>query len=459
MTNKCDLRISREDFDTLMGHLFPGDNDEHGAVLLAGISGDENEPVFLVREVHLAQDGVDYVEGEIGYRALKPQFIHRLITRARDERLVYLAIHNHPMSDKSVDFSIIDLESHERGYPALLQITRGLPVGALVFGSSSAQADIWLPNGNRLTLRRAVVVGNTIERLTPSRMLTSDNTSYVYDRQVRMFGIAGQNELAKCRVGIIGLGGVGSLVAEYAARLGVGKFCLVDDDIVEESNLSRIVGANRSDVLEKTTKAEVVSRLITEANDYAEVKKIVDDTAKEYVAKELSSCDYLFLAADSMRARLVFNAIIHQYLIPGVQLGSKIRSDKRGALMDVMSANRSVRPGRGCLWCNQLIDPTQLAKEAKTDEERKTQAYGVEEPNPSVISLNAVSAAHAVNDFLLDYLGLRPEGEQLYYEHFHFLEKTRKVVQPRKSEDCSECSKIGMRYALGDSVRLPCIES
>ena len=75
--------------------------------------------------------------------------------------------------------------------------------------------------------------------------------------------------------------------------------------------------------------------------------------------------------------------------------------------MEVMSANRPVRPGTGCLWCNQLIDPNQLAKEAKTDEERKAQAYGVEEPNPSVISLNAVSAAHAANDFLLDYLGLR----------------------------------------------------
>lgn len=65
----------------------------------------------------------------------------------------------------------------------------------------------------------------------------------------------------------------------------------------------------------------------------------------------------------------------------------------------------------------------QLAKEAKTDDERKAQAYGVEEPNPSVISLNAISAAHAANDFLLDYLCLRPEACQLHYEHFHFLKQ------------------------------------
>ena len=56
-----------------------------------------------------------------------------------------------------------------------------------------------------------------------------------------------------------------------------------------------------------------------------------------------------------MRQRLVINAIVNQYLIPGVQLGSKIRSDASGALLDVMSANRPLRPGHGCLWCNQLI--------------------------------------------------------------------------------------------------------
>ena len=51
-----------------------------------------------------------------------------------------------------------------------------------------------------------------------------------------------------------------------------------------------------------------------------------------------------------------------------------------------------------------LIDGTQLAIEAKTDEERKDQDYGVSEPNPSVITLNAVAAGQAVNDFLFDFL-------------------------------------------------------
>ncbi len=457
MTEKCRLRIAREDFDTLTRHLFPGDLDEHGAVLLAGVSHPGGQLTLHIREVHIAKEGVDYVEGKIGYRALSPKFIHRLITRARDARLAYLAVHNHG-SDLEVGFSRIDLESHELGYPALLQIGRGMPVGALVFGHRSIQADVWLPDGHRLTLDHAVVVGNTIQHFRPSPKQRLVESADTYNRQIRMFGKAGQEELANCRVGIIGLGGIGSLVAEYLARLGVGKFCLVDDDRVEESNLSRIVGASLSDALSETTKVAVASRLILLGNDRADIQLVTDDVAKESAAKALTSCDYLFLAADSMRARLVFNALVHQYLIPGVQLGSKIRSDSAGELLDVMSANRPVRPGHGCLWCNQLIDPNQLAKEAKTDEERKAQAYGVDEPNPSVISLNAISAAHAVNDFLLDYLGLRLDGGALHYEHFQFLKGTRTLVKPRKDEDCSECSHSGKRYGRGDLFELPCIE-
>ena len=79
---------------------------------------------------------------------------------------------------------------------------------------------------------------------------------------------------------------------------------------------------------------------------------MTEDVAKESAAKALTSCDYLFLAADSMRARLVFNALVHQYLIPGVQLGSKIRADATGALMEVMSAMD--HPALGMAACGAI---------------------------------------------------------------------------------------------------------
>ena len=459
MTDTCQIRIARADHDLLMQSVFPGDQDEHGAVLLAGVSHSDARPIFHVREVHPAHDGVDYVEGKIGYRALNPTFIHRLITRARDERLSYIAVHNHD-TDTTVGFSQIDLDSHERGYPALLQISRGMPVGALVVGHRAAQADMWTSDGCRYALDRMIVVGSTVQHLTPApRNSALATVVEAFDRQVRMFGSMGQERLAECRVAIVGLGGIGSLVAEYLSRLGVGHFLLIDPDVLEESNLSRVVGAVASDAKQRTLKVEVARRTIIQGNRCAQVRIVADDVAKESVAKQLTSVDYMFLAADSMRARLVFNAIVDQYLVPGVQLGSKIRSDLNGTLIDVMSANRPVRPGLGCLWCNQLIDPTALAIEAKTDDERKAQAYGVEEPNPSVIALNAISAAHAVNDFMLDYLSLREEPATMHFEHFHFAPRVKVArVQPRRDPNCPECSPGGRRYGRADATSLPSVE-
>ena len=52
-------------------------------------------------------------------------------------------------------------------------------------------------------------------------------------------GGAGQVALAEKRVAVIGLGGIGSPALQYLAASGIGRFTLVDDDTVEESNLQR----------------------------------------------------------------------------------------------------------------------------------------------------------------------------------------------------------------------------
>ncbi|MES2056056.1 MAG: ThiF family adenylyltransferase [Pseudomonadota bacterium] len=448
----CDILISGDDFDQLMSHLYPGDHDEHGAVLKAGVVRDGAELRLLVRSVTPARAGTDYVESKIGYRALHPTFIHRQITQCRDEGLAYLAVHNHDCDDR-VGFSAIDIASHERGYPALRDIGKGVPVGALVFGRRSAQADIWLPDGNRLSLRELKVIGRSLRRLRPAPAPTRSSLPS-FDRQVRMFGDAGQELLRASKIAVIGLGGIGSLVAEYLGRLGVGELVLIDPDVIEDTNLSRVVGAMSSDVASGALKTTIAARHVCELDDGKFVHEIADDVAKLSVALKLRDCDYLFLAADSMRARLVFNALVHQYLIPGVQLGAKVRTDAVGALDDAMSAVREVRPGHGCLWCNQLIDPAQLAIEAKTDAERKAQAYGTHASAPSVITLNAVAAAHAVNDFLFYFLGIREDEAAATYHHFHYLRGFPSRVMPRRDAECRECGADG-RFARGDAVPLP----
>jgi hypothetical protein len=97
----------------------------------------------LAREVILAKDGVDHIPGEHGYRALTATFVRDAALRARAEKLAYIAVHNH-FGHLKAGFSRIDLDSHERGYPALRQLT-GQVIGGLVLISHAAAGDLWRP--------------------------------------------------------------------------------------------------------------------------------------------------------------------------------------------------------------------------------------------------------------------------------------------------------------------------
>jgi hypothetical protein len=178
------------------------------------------------------------------------------------------------------------------------------------------------------------------------------------------------------------------------------------------------------------------------------------------VAERLIDCDYIFLAADSAQARLVFNALVHQYLIPGVQVGAKVQVGDEGKIVDIFSVVRPVNPGEGCLWCNQLISPARLQAEALTPEQRRQQRYVEDEEvhAPSVITLNAVAAAHAVNDYLFTTVGLVTSGSERRWARFHPTAKAavERVAseQPRRDLDCRECGSEG-RLGIGRTRRLP----
>src|ERR1700681_4120775 len=240
------LVLSEKMKTELFAHLFPGDGDEHGAIILAGVCQSDRGLKLVARELHLAVDGKDYVPGRRGYRMLKGEFIQSRILRARDLKLAYLAIHNHGGS-KSVGFSSDDFSSHERGYPSLVDISRGMPVGALVFARSAVAGDLWFEGKQRAPLKEAIVLGQRRQLLYPSPPQGTRTKRPEYDRQARLFGDTGQTILRSMRVGIIGLGGAGSVLAELLGRLGVGEFVLADPDRAEKTNLRRLLGARRYD--------------------------------------------------------------------------------------------------------------------------------------------------------------------------------------------------------------------
>lgn len=389
MKAPCSLVLTSHLATRLLAHLFPGDGDEHGAVIAAGIARSERGIRLLGREVYLAKDGVDYVPGQRGYRMLRAEFITRHALYCRDERLCYLAVHNHG-GNETVGFSSDDLASHERGYPALLDIVRGEPVGGLVFARNAAAGDIWFSATNRVPVSEVRIIGPSVQRLFPKPPARPQGRDEMYDRQARLFGDAGQALIANAKVGIIGAGGAGSVLVDYLARLGVGWIVVADPERLDITNLSRVVGSTRWDARTWLTevrmpswlrhlgqrlairKVRIAKRVARAANPRGRIDAIFGDITDDVVARHFVDCDFLFLAADTNQARLVFNALVHQFFIPGFQIGTKVPIDEStGAVGEVFTVCRPVNLSSGCLWCNGLILRRRGHKSRRSDTNRK----------------------------------------------------------------------------------------
>lgn len=426
------LTFRPRDWDRLASHLF-ADGGEHGAVVLARESTGLRGRRLLVEHVLLAQDGVDYVHGSVGHRMLTPEFVRSAVVHARRHGLSYLAFHNHGGWDRT-GFSLVDMESHERGYPALRRITRNL-VGAVVCTPAAAAGDLWLPDGSRTELAELVVPGANLRRLQPQAS-QGVRRDLRFDRQARLFGDAGQECFKRMRVTIVGQGGVGSLLTEMLARLGVGSMVLVDGDDIDLTNLPRLTGASIEDV--GLPKVDLGRRTARVANPDIEVIGVRDEIQAPAAQALAESSDWIFLAADTHAARHWTTMIVESALIPATQLGVKVPTDDHGAVGAIHTATRLLLPGEGCFWCNGLIDAAELAIDMHSDDERRAARYVKGVPAPSVMSLNALTASQAVTDFMLAATGMRDEETRLDVVYFPRDRRYRQIRRRRRS-DCHLC--------------------
>ena len=91
-----------------------------------------------------------------------------------------------------------------------------------------------------------------------------------YSRNEALFGPEGQARIGGTSVMIVGLGGLGSAVAQQLAYLGVRRFLLIDADVVSLSNMNRLIGAHEADV-DVTPKVAVAERIISAIQPTADV--------------------------------------------------------------------------------------------------------------------------------------------------------------------------------------------
>jgi len=117
-----------------------------------------------------------------------------------------------------------------------------------------------------------------------------------------LVGQKGSQKLAQTSVAVIGLGGVGSYSAEALARSGIGKFILIDFDVIEPTNINRQILALQSTI--GKPKVELMQQRIRDINPKAEViiyQEVLDGNNQERL---LEGAEYCVDAIDSLSAKI-----------------------------------------------------------------------------------------------------------------------------------------------------------
>lgn len=159
----------------------------------------------------------------------------------------------------------------------------------------------------------------------PQALLTEEQRRR-YSRQVLIpeVGEKGQRKLLDSKVLLIGAGGLGSPVALYLAAGGVGTIGLVDDDVVDESNLQRQVlhGTDRLGM----PKVDSAERTLTGLNPDVQVVKHRERLTEENVDRLVAAYDLVVDGTDNFETRYLLNDASLRHAKPVVH-GSIYRWD------------------------------------------------------------------------------------------------------------------------------------
>lgn len=135
-----------------------------------------------------------------------------------------------------------------------------------------------------------------------------------FSRSQLLLGAAAMERLARAKVAVFGLGGVGGHAADALARTGVGSFVLVDGDRVSLTNINRQVIATHATL--GRLKTEVMGEHIRDVNPAAQVEEHPLFFLPETPAGFLAGCDYLVDAVDTVAAKLRLAELGREWGVP-----------------------------------------------------------------------------------------------------------------------------------------------
>jgi proteasome lid subunit RPN8/RPN11 len=394
-------------------HLFPGDNLEAaGLVLCSRTPGGRNR--LLARQFipvpHAAcrKRTVDQI-------VWPGEYLEAAIDAAEAESLAIIAMHSHPGGFFA--FSRADDESDSLVMPCLFQAGGTLHGSAVMVPSGAVRARIYSPE------LAATDIGLVNVAHYDIRYWWADGTGC--DERPLTFTSAMTGELARLTAVVIGVSGIGSIVAEQLARLGFGRVILIDFDKIERKNLNRILNARLVDAERERLKVDMFAEAVVSYRGPGVAIPVAASITTREAIEIAATGDVLFSCVDTLEARQIADLMAASFLLPLINVGVVIPVRNKGnavAIGDVCGRIDYVFPGGSTLLDRDVYSPARVraeylrhtAPDQHRQEVKAGYIKGIVEEAPAVITLNMRGAAAAVNEYVARAYPFRLDGNEKF---------------------------------------------
>jgi molybdopterin/thiamine biosynthesis adenylyltransferase len=433
---------------------------EAGCILLVGKNNHPSHPSLLVAEVLEPEAGELEIQETDGL-VFSSRYLRRALFRVRERHLAgFLTVHTHPFSDAHVNFSSYDDANDPSLMANLYELEPEGVFGSMVLGKNSARGRVWNWDGGvSNSLEELVIIGEQLQFLPMNggEVEAMPRPAEIFDRSQALTGSGALAKLARMRVGLVGVSGTGSVMAELLMRAGVGEILLFEPDHMEGVNLNRVLYSRLRDAEAGVGKSIRLAEAIREADLGTQVTVVErGDVRLEEVALEIRSCDLVLGCVDRDWPRLILCELAYQYLIPYVDLGTEIGAGEN-EIQSLDSRVSYVAADRPCLLCSGVVSNQRVRLEGMAEGERdRVIAMGYSEDirliAPAVMDLNMRAASYAM--VVVRHL-LQPFLDAPLPTHIKesLTNYSTRPVRLQAKPDCAVCG-MGIRLAIGDALRL-----
>jgi len=461
-------------FDKLKKHLLQ-DEREQIAYLFCYNSVSEKENTFLPHKLIIFEP--NHIDRSTGHVILPKIFAHELYCQFIESDYTGLInCHSHPFEDSQVSFSEIDDKSDKHESKFIFeeiphQLERHLQkkqifIASIVFGQKTICARSFDIKTNKFEhISKVIVLNDLIQYFNFSTTRESLRSDYknISNRQILAFGEQGQKVLSQLKISVLGIGGVGSIIAEGLCRLGIRYLQIVDNDIIEITNLNRWQGAYSEDI--GKFKVDVCYRNLKKYFQDIHITTFKESLFNKNVVDSIKNSDCVIGCLDNEESRYFLNRLSMQYLIPYIDGGVAIITE--GKSISNIDINVSlVIPGRTrCLNCSSIkhfnknqIHQFFLDKTTRNALEKEGYIQSSEHIiDPAVYPLNMNLSSFMLFEFLNLFTGFKEPFWHIYMNHTllnkqksqHFLGTYNQYE--RNDELCLNCNDY---KGKGDSESL-----